>query len=105
MVLAFEPNKSLLNPKFEGYKLDAIDQDQVLTRFKLEHPLSQSSAAGRSPLSFQEVQSRIRHNHLVVGPDGRAVYVDAEMRVVSMTWDEVSVWIHGKLFAVTQVRY
>ncbi|KAI0345806.1 hypothetical protein BDW22DRAFT_1324567 [Trametopsis cervina] len=84
----FEPNKSLLNPKFEGYKLDAIDQDAVLTRFKLEHPLTQSSAAGKSPLSFQEVQSRIRHNHIAVGPDGVAAYVDSDMKVVKITWDQ-----------------
>lgn len=92
-MLTFEPNRALLNPKFEGYKLDPIDQQNVLSRFPLEHPVTQSSAAGRSPLSFQEVQSRIRHNHLAVGPgaNGRAAYVDQESQVVLVNWDDVSV--------------
>ena len=86
----FEPDKALLNAKFEGYKLDAIDQDTVLSRFRLEHPLTQSSAAGKSPLTFQEVQSRIRHNHLAVSPDGSAVYIDSELRVVRIAVNDVS---------------
>ena len=90
----FEPTRSLLNPKFEGYKLDAIEQDAVLSRLKLEHPLRQSSTAGKSPLTFHEVQSRIRHNHLTVGPDGSAVYIDSELRVVRVTIDGVSDSIH-----------
>ncbi|GJE97156.1 NudC domain-containing protein [Phanerochaete sordida] len=81
---SFEPERSLLNPRFEGYKLDAIDQDAVVTRFSLPYTLNQSSPAGKTPLSFQEVQSRIRHNHLVVGPDGNVVYVDHQLRVVAV---------------------
>ncbi|EKM51516.1 uncharacterized protein PHACADRAFT_127148 [Phanerochaete carnosa HHB-10118-sp] len=83
----FETERSLLNPKFEGYKLDAIDQDDVVARYPLPHILNQSSPAGRSPLSFQEVQSRIRHNHLVVGPDGRSVYIDHDLRVIAVDVD------------------
>lgn len=86
----FEPEKSLLNAKFEGYKLDAIDQDAVLSRFRLEHPLTQTSAAGRLPLTFHEVQSRIRHNHLTVSPDGSAVYIDEELRVIRIIVNDVS---------------
>ena len=87
---SFQPDKSLLNAKFEGYKLDAIEQDAVLSRLKLEHPLRQSSTAGKSPLTFHEVQSRIRHNHLTVGPDGSAVYIDSELRVVRIVANDVS---------------
>jgi hypothetical protein len=86
----FEPERSLLNPMFEGYKLDAMDQEKVITRYPLPYTLNQSTVAGKSPLSFQEVQSRIRHNHLVVGPNGRSVYVDSEMRVIAVDIDIVS---------------
>ena len=86
----FEPTRSLLNPKFEGYKLDALDQDQAISRYPLQHRLSQTTLSGRVPLSFEEVQSRITHNHLTVGPDQKAVYVDAEFKVIAVKVDEVS---------------
>lgn len=86
----FEPERSLLNPKFEGYKLDAINQEDVLTRFPLEYTVSQSTPASKSPLSFQEVHSRIRHNHLTVGPDGRTVYIDSDLKVIAIDLTPVS---------------
>ena len=83
---AFIANRQLLNPKFEGYKLEPLNQDQVISRFPLTHKVSQSTVPTRSPLSFQEVQSRITHNHLTVSTDGRsAVYVDEDFNVVSIT--------------------
>ena len=78
----FTVNRSLLNPKFEGYKLNPISQDAV-ARYALQHKPIQATVSGRSPLSFQEVQSRISHNHLVVANDGaRALYIDSEYRVI-----------------------
>ncbi|CAL1713091.1 unnamed protein product [Somion occarium] len=68
----FEPDRSLLNPKFNSYVLHSLDQDKAISRYPLSNKLSQTNISGRSPLSFQEVQSRIRHNHLTVGPNGRA---------------------------------
>ncbi|KAK7690085.1 hypothetical protein QCA50_006731 [Cerrena zonata] len=86
----FDPDRSLLNPKFEGYKLDALDQDKAVSRFPVDYHASQTNASGRSPLSFQEVQSRIRHNHLTISPNGKAVYIDAEFRVISVDTDEAT---------------
>ncbi|KAF7365235.1 CS domain-containing protein [Mycena venus] len=81
--IMFTTNRSLLNPKFEGYKLDAIDQDRCVARHGLQYTVTQSTVSTNSPLSFQEVQSRITHNHLSVAPDdSRAVYVDAQYRVI-----------------------
>ena len=43
-------------------------------------------------MSFQEVQSRITHNHLTVRPGSAlGVYVDVEHRVIAVTVDPVSV--------------
>ncbi|TFK40543.1 hypothetical protein BDQ12DRAFT_679638 [Crucibulum laeve] len=79
----FHANRYLLNPKFEGYRLDLVPQEQAISRFALQNIPSQTTAPGNVPLSFQEVQSRITHNHLAVSTDGsRAIYVDAEYRVV-----------------------
>ncbi|PSR74811.1 hypothetical protein PHLCEN_2v9525 [Hermanssonia centrifuga] len=91
MAATFEPNRSLLNPKFEGYKLDALNQEDIITRYSLPHKLKQTTASGKSPFSFQEVQSRIRHNHLTFAPNGRAVYVDAELRVIAVDFDDVCI--------------
>ncbi|ESK95009.1 tumor antigen cml66-l [Moniliophthora roreri MCA 2997] len=77
----FQVNRKLLNPKFEGYKLDPVDQDQAVSRFHLPHKVSQSTAPTRSLLSFQEVQSRITHNHLHVSSNG-AIYIDEGYNVV-----------------------
>lgn len=89
MAAVFTPNRALLNPKFDGYKLDAADHDDVISSYPLVHKLSQIAPSAKSPLTFQEVQSRIRHNHLCIGPNGRAVYVDEELNVTSVVLDNV----------------
>lgn len=80
---SFTPNHALLNPKFEGYKLEVIPQEDTVTRFGLEYRPTQMANSGRSPLSFKEVQSRITHNHLAIANDsGRCLYIDSEHRVI-----------------------
>lgn len=86
----FEINRSLLNPKFEGYKFNALDQDRVISRHVLSHKPTQTTISGRSPLAFQEVQSRIRHNHLAIGHGGKAAYVDADFKAILVTVNDVS---------------
>ena len=90
----FRLNRSLLNPKFEGYKFNPLPQDNLTCRYGLQYKPSQINAsASRStpPMSFQEVQSRITHNHLTVGPNpALGVYMDAEHRVIGVTIDPVS---------------
>lgn len=87
----FTPDRSLLNPKFDGYKFSPLGYDEVTSHYPLEHKLSQTNASGRAPLSFQEVQSRVLHNHLTIcSQSKRAVYVDAELRIVGVDLDEVS---------------
>lgn len=89
----FPVNKSLLNPKFDGYKLELIPQDQAVSRYKLSRKPTQATASGKAPLSFQEMRSRISHNHLTVdGDTGNAVYVDESFNVclVGIPTSEVS---------------
>lgn len=82
MVSEFCTNRALLNPKFEGYKLELIPQENAVFRFKLDHKPTQATTSGRVPLSFQEMQSRITHNHLCVAPEsGLAIYVDRDYNV------------------------
>lgn len=79
----FTPTHSLLNPKFEGYKLFLLDQDDVVRRYDLPYKTTQASSHGKSPLTFQEVQSRITHNHFVPSATkGRGIYVDTNHQVI-----------------------
>jgi hypothetical protein len=89
----FAPTRTLLNPKFEGYKLDLVSQEDVVARYQLEYKPTQATVSGRSTFSFQEVQSRITHNHLAVCSEaGRAIYVDSNARVIAIDIDAVSLW-------------
>jgi hypothetical protein len=89
----FTPTRALLNPKFEGYKLDTIPQEDTVTRYPLEYKATQAAVSGRSTFSFQEIQSRITHNHLAVWSEaGRAIYVDSNARVIAIDVDAVSVF-------------
>ncbi|KIK69551.1 hypothetical protein GYMLUDRAFT_151982 [Collybiopsis luxurians FD-317 M1] len=81
-------NRKLLNPKFEGYKFDFIDQDQVVSRYPLHHLATQATTSTQSWLSFNEVQSRISHNHLALAKEATgAVYVDQEFNVIFISID------------------
>ncbi|KAI9443206.1 hypothetical protein H4582DRAFT_1807893 [Lactarius indigo] len=87
-MFALHPDRSLLNPKFDGYKLDPISSEDAVSRYTLRHNATQASVSGRHHFSFQEAQSRIRHDHLSVSPDAeQAVYIDEDLRVISIRLD------------------
>lgn len=95
----FVTNRSLLNPKFEGYKLSPLAQDEHILRFPLTALPTQANVSGRSrtPLSFEEVQSRITHNHLAISHDARsAVYVDDDLNVIRVALNSVSYWTFNR---------
>ncbi|KAI0251999.1 hypothetical protein BJV78DRAFT_1275098 [Lactifluus subvellereus] len=90
-MFALHPNRSLLNPKFDGYKLDPISSEDTVARHVLPHKATQASVSGRHHFSFQEAQSRIRHNHLCVSPEGEhTVYIDTDLRVILVRLDHPS---------------
>ena len=90
---SFPTNRSLLNPKFEGYKLSLLEQDEHVSRYSLTAFPTQANVSGRSrtPLSFEEVQSRITHNHLAISQDGtEAIYVDDDLNVIRVVLNSVN---------------
>jgi hypothetical protein len=89
-MFTLHPNRSLLNPKFDGYKLDPISSEDTVARHVLPYKATQASVSGRHHFSFQEAQSRVRHNHLDVSPKGEhAVYIDVDLRVILVRLDHV----------------
>ena len=86
--MAFKTDRRLLNTKFEGYKLAGFPDDLV-QRYDLPYLPTQVSISGRSriPLSFEEVESRITHNHLAVNAeleDNVALYIDEHLQVIKI---------------------
>ncbi|KAI9512403.1 hypothetical protein F5148DRAFT_899995 [Russula earlei] len=66
-------------------ELDPISSEDTITRHALKYRATQASVSGRHHFSFQEAESRIRHNHLTLSPDHeRAVYIDTNLRVISV---------------------
>lgn len=77
--MAFTPRRPLLNPHFEGYKLSFTPAPHIVS-VPLEHRATQSRS-GTHALGFQEVSSRVRHNHLAVS-ESDAVYIAEDGSVV-----------------------
>ncbi|OCF74794.1 hypothetical protein I204_05176 [Kwoniella mangroviensis CBS 8886] len=85
MSYLFPPDKPLLYPQFETYKLQSLDPDHDLLEYPLPEPGSTQSRVGyntSSYLSFKEVRNRIGWDHLSVNADGVGMYVDKEWVVV-----------------------
>jgi hypothetical protein len=89
--MSFQPNRQLLNPKFDGYKLSPVSEADAVASFQLPGSgISQSTVSSQSHLFFPEVQSRIRHNHLAIAQDDKSVcYIDKDGQVILITLDEV----------------
>ncbi|KZT34363.1 CS-domain-containing protein [Sistotremastrum suecicum HHB10207 ss-3] len=86
----FSPSRALLNPKFEGYKLSPLPHQSHVFRYSLERHVTQATASSSlqtRSLSFEEVQSRIRHNHLALGQGNRGLYIDEDLGVNLITLD------------------
>ncbi|BGP15480.1 hypothetical protein JCM10213_005747 [Rhodosporidiobolus nylandii] len=89
-VLSFTPQHTLLNPKFEAYKLASPSPslpspDDVVRSFPLSKAFAYPPLPDHARLSYNEVTDRARHNHLSVGSSGEAVWVDGEGEVYAVT--------------------
>lgn len=88
--LSFTPDLSLLNPKFESYKLRLVDDDVKARSHRLPATVRLAPVADYARLSYEEAQERARHNHLSPGQDGSLVYIDASLRVIAVQMLAVS---------------
>ncbi|RIA90876.1 hypothetical protein C1645_805491 [Glomus cerebriforme] len=90
---AIKPIRTLLNPKFEGYKLKVFDERSQLKHFQLPPPaITIPKIPTKSKLSYKEIQSRIHFNHLFKGFEidkgkGICFYFDSENFVVLAEYD------------------
>lgn len=91
--MSFAPNRSILNPKFEGYKLSPVSELDAIHQFPLPGSgISQSTVSGGTHLAFQEVQSRVRQNHLAisVADPGIFAYIDKDFNFIIVAVEQVN---------------
>ena len=94
----FATDRALLNPKFDGYKLSPIDEKDHVQAFLLPKPATQATVSGQEHISFNEVRSRVRHNHLYTGVEpGHSVYINSEGGVVLIIVDPVRTFFTHKI--------
>lgn len=87
--LSFPTDRTLLHPKFESYKLSlpSIGSSSFplpSSPFKYQ-PLLNDDAQVR--LSFSQVQSRARHNHLVTSSNGELVWIERDLKITAVRFD------------------
>ncbi|KAF9159373.1 hypothetical protein DFQ26_006598 [Actinomortierella ambigua] len=108
--IPIRPDRSLINAKFEGYKLSFLEESRQ------RHMAIDTSPSGvvapkvsaRTKLSFREIQSRIRHNHLYPSwqgyrsnpqaavdhlqdnKDGTLFVLDAEYMLIALHYEKTS---------------
>ncbi|GAA5960952.1 hypothetical protein JCM21900_000073 [Sporobolomyces salmonicolor] len=88
--LSFTPVRSLLNPKFESYKLASPSRPDAVVSHPLPTPFGTKPLPEHARLSFHEVQDRAKHNHLSTGRSGELVWVDAEGVVMAVQLDKTT---------------
>ncbi|GAA5904787.1 uncharacterized protein JCM6883_003903 [Sporobolomyces salmoneus] len=95
--LSFPSNRSLLQPKFESYKL-ALPSSSVSrsTSYPLPTPFETRALDDGVRLSFAEVQSRAKHNHLARGKGGELVWIEkgGKVRAAKVDGKTASLSIH-----------
>ena len=83
----FTPDRALLNPRFETYRLQSLDPSAARGHRLPGEGATQSRVGyGKQQLGFKEVRSRISWDHLDTR-GGRGVYVDTEWKVVGFELD------------------
>jgi hypothetical protein len=105
-VMYLQVTRSLLNPKFEGYKLKLSSQDEAITHHDLDYKPSPHIISANHTLSFQEMQSRVTHNHLAVARDaGRALYISSDYKVVLIDIGPVSSMIPSEAIFLSYRKF
>jgi hypothetical protein len=85
----FQPERSLLYPQFETYRLRSLDAEDDISSYRLPGAGATQSRVGYNQhhLSFKEVRDRIGWDHLAVGTGGRGMYIDLEWKVIGLQLD------------------
>ncbi|CAG8528924.1 6258_t:CDS:2 [Ambispora leptoticha] len=86
-----KPNRNLLNPKFEGYRLNIFDDEKHLLRVPLPEPgINIPKVPVNANLSYNEMHSLVHYNHLFAGftaDIGNALYFDSELQIILVEYD------------------
>ncbi|CAB4399401.1 hypothetical protein RhiirA1_527939 [Rhizophagus irregularis] len=104
-----KPIRTLINSKFEGYKLKVFDEKSHLIHFQLPLPaITIPKIPTNLKLSYKEIQSIIHFNHLFKGFEinkgkGICFYFDSENFVILAEYDpETSKVVTHRLLKIQQ---
>ncbi|GAA5941672.1 uncharacterized protein JCM15063_002636 [Sporobolomyces koalae] len=75
--LSFTPTRSLLQPKFESYKLELPSGSSPSRSYKLDTPFQTQSLPNSVLLGPTQAQHRAKHNHLSLGIEGEIVWIES----------------------------
>lgn len=102
--LRFKSNRTFINSKFDGYKLQVFPDATNVHRFALPEPLSLPKVAMNSKISYRELQARVKFNHLCASHrKGLSFYVDNAYAVISVEYDDVAKRVRYHRLAQLQV--
>ncbi|CAG8608255.1 6839_t:CDS:2 [Ambispora gerdemannii] len=90
-----KPDRNLLNPNFEGYRLTIFDDEEGLLRVPLPEPgINIPKVPVNSQLSYKEMHSLVHYNHLFAGFTaegiGNAFYFDSELQIILVEYDPIT---------------
>ncbi|GAA5882742.1 hypothetical protein JCM16303_006573 [Sporobolomyces ruberrimus] len=88
--LSFTPERSLLQPKFESYKLALPTSSSPTQSYPLPTPFATRPLSDGARLSFAETQARARHNHLGHGERGELIWVERDGKVKAARLDRTT---------------
>lgn len=92
-LFTFTPDRKLLQPLFNSYKLRNSSDEPSSASFPIPKPSQPRNEQVTTPsrLSYAEVQARAKHNRLTPGKDGNLYYIDQGLGIVRISLDQVSV--------------
>ncbi|KAL1920403.1 uncharacterized protein VTP21DRAFT_780 [Calcarisporiella thermophila] len=88
--IPLRPDRSLLNPNFDGYRLRPFP-DNLVIRNSLPTPLQVPRLSSAARLSYRQLHSRVHFNHLSNGAfERKSYYVDSTNNVICVEFNEES---------------
>jgi len=86
------PNRQLLNPFFENYKLKTRSQSDIVKHFPLPGPVGiDVKVENKSSTPYEILKARGKFNHLFGDPSGKrsVYYIDERYHVIQLEFDLV----------------
>ncbi|KAK9728361.1 hypothetical protein K7432_001151 [Basidiobolus ranarum] len=82
------PQRDLLNPQFEGYKLRVFEENVKLQSCSLSNPVFTPKVSRNTNLSYSQLQARIKFNHLFTFLELGLFYIDEQGVIIFIEFQQ-----------------